>query len=391
MKENIILFIIIGFFLITLVFFNHKEGFTATTESTEAYSALAEAKAALTAASSSSPADFTLKFGTANTAITNLKTKATAFNSAALLSTASDAADIKATATLIYNAANSISSSFTSATTDDTKATAITSAITALNAIPAQSTSGSGSGSGSVSGSVVSGSGSGGTPLGDTCANKTALTTTNCEWNSNPADNSDWWNEHRMHPTETINNIKWNTHTVEIGDFTKYKNCYRNPTADKTTGLAKNGVADQEFIVGYLMDREKEAMEERTSSNNYKRIQSSYDISFSNYKSILENNARMITSINDEKERYKRDISNASTRPSTSTVYSDDYEYYYEEEGPDGSTCPSLKCIADFGTNVGENLCCGQTGVLQNTQYVCPSVKPTCKNFKCGSKFGTCV
>jgi hypothetical protein len=92
-------------------------------------------------------------------------------------------------------------------------------------------------------------------------------------------------------------------------------------------------------------------------------------------------------SINDEKDRYKRDISNASM----GNFNSDNYEYYYEEQGPDGSTCPSLKCVADFGTNIGENLCCGQTGVLQNTQYVCPSVKPTCQNFKCGSKFGTCV
>ena len=50
----------------------------------------------------------------------------------------------------------------------------------------------------------------------------------------------------------------------------------------------------------------------------------------------------------------------------------------------------SIKCIADFGTNVGQDLCCGQTGVLQDTRYVCPSNKPTCTKFKCGSTFGTC-
>ena len=49
-----------------------------------------------------------------------------------------------------------------------------------------------------------------------------------------------------------------------------------------------------------------------------------------------------------------------------------------------------VKCIADFGTNIGEDLCCGQTGVLQDTRYVCPSNKPTCSKFKCGSIFGTC-
>jgi hypothetical protein len=50
----------------------------------------------------------------------------------------------------------------------------------------------------------------------------------------------------------------------------------------------------------------------------------------------------------------------------------------------------NFKCIADFGTNIGDDLCCGQTGVLQDTRYVCPSFKPTCSNFKCGSVFGTC-
>lgn len=56
------------------------------------------------------------------------------------------------------------------------------------------------------------------------------------------------------------------------------------------------------------------------------------------------------------------------------------------------TTCnESIKCIADFGTNKGENLCCGQTGVLQDTRYVCPSEKPTCSNFKCGSQFGKCM
>jgi hypothetical protein len=49
-----------------------------------------------------------------------------------------------------------------------------------------------------------------------------------------------------------------------------------------------------------------------------------------------------------------------------------------------------IKCIADFATNIGEELCCGQTGVLQDTKYVCPSNQPTCSNFKCGSAFGTC-
>jgi hypothetical protein len=215
---------------------------------------------------------------------------------------------------------------------------------------------------------------------GDTCSNNTNTDTTNCDWNNDKNDISDWWNEHKTSEDTLINSVKWNHHTIDLGDFTKYKYCYRSPT-DKT-----NGIADDAFITGYLKDRENESKEFKTSNSNYTEMISNYDISFSKYKSMLENYANTITSINAEKERYKRDISNSVTKDNY-----DNYEYYYEEKGPDGSTCPSLKCIADFGTNIGENLCCGQTGVLQNTEYVCPSVKPTCQNFKCGSKFGTCV
>ena len=55
------------------------------------------------------------------------------------------------------------------------------------------------------------------------------------------------------------------------------------------------------------------------------------------------------------------------------------------EEGP-------TKCIANYGTNIGDPLCCGQKGILQYfaTKYVCPSSKPTCSNYVCGKSYGIC-
>jgi len=50
----------------------------------------------------------------------------------------------------------------------------------------------------------------------------------------------------------------------------------------------------------------------------------------------------------------------------------------------------TIKCIADFDTRIGDKLCCGQKGRLRDTKYVCPENKPTCGNFKCGSKYGEC-
>lgn len=51
----------------------------------------------------------------------------------------------------------------------------------------------------------------------------------------------------------------------------------------------------------------------------------------------------------------------------------------------------NIKCIADFGTNIGDPLCCGQSGILTDTKYVCPANYSKCESMKCGSKYGTCV
>jgi hypothetical protein len=61
-----------------------------------------------------------------------------------------------------------------------------------------------------------------------------------------------------------------------------------------------------------------------------------------------------------------------------------------EKESKCGASEGTIKCLANYGTNVGEDLCCGQTGVLQNTEYVCPEEMPNCKGFTCGSTFGYC-
>ena len=196
-------------------------------------------------------------------------------------------------------------------------------------------------------------------PFGDECTE----TKVGCQWNNDMNDISIWWTEHRENSDPKINGVQWNYHSLELGDYVKYPWVYRDPK------VKDNGPVQFEK---YLKDKEKELKDLRAKM-------SGYDISFSSYQSKLKNNELLIDSINAEKERMKRDISGNFQRPIKPL---DDIE---------GTTCPSLKCIADFGTNIGENLCCGQTGVLQNTEYVCPSVKPTCQNFKCGSKFGTCV
>lgn len=59
------------------------------------------------------------------------------------------------------------------------------------------------------------------------------------------------------------------------------------------------------------------------------------------------------------------------------------------EETNDSET--KIPCLADNGSEVGKHhLCCGQEGVLQSTEYNCPTTLPYCKGYKCGSEWGYC-
>ena len=65
-----------------------------------------------------------------------------------------------------------------------------------------------------------------------------------------------------------------------------------------------------------------------------------------------------------------------------------------DSTGDDAEQCEGVTedyCVADFGAQVGDKLCCGQTGVVQKDDRVCPYSKPVCSGFKCGSKWGVCV
>lgn len=56
-----------------------------------------------------------------------------------------------------------------------------------------------------------------------------------------------------------------------------------------------------------------------------------------------------------------------------------------------GQVNKTFKCLADNGTNIGEPLCCGQKGVVQNTKYICPAEYPNCFGYICGEKWGQCT
>ena len=53
-------------------------------------------------------------------------------------------------------------------------------------------------------------------------------------------------------------------------------------------------------------------------------------------------------------------------------------------------TTANLKCVANFGTKIGEKLSGGK-GVLTDTKYVCPEEMPNCAGMLCDEKYGVCT
>ncbi len=85
------------------------------------------------------------------------------------------------------------------------------------------------------------------------------------------------------------------------------------------------------------------------------------------------------------------DTNNTSAQPSTTTEQptSDDISGA-QPTTTDTNMDNTLKCVADNGANVGDPLCCGQEGVVQNTNHNCPAEYPKCMGYVCGQTWGQC-
>jgi hypothetical protein len=63
-------------------------------------------------------------------------------------------------------------------------------------------------------------------------------------------------------------------------------------------------------------------------------------------------------------------------------------EYNYFKTGKETPT-PFIKCIADHGSNIGDPLCCNQTGYVEDTKYICPQEVPICRGYS-ENTYGYC-
>jgi hypothetical protein len=165
-------------------------------------------------------------------------------------------------------------------------------------------------------------------------------------------------------------------------------------------GTLKIGVHDTTDYAAVL-EKERKTIEDM--KKDYLRLAKNFDDYKYNQKFHGSNNS-------------SNSSSNSSTNSSSnnnSYVYDSSRNLTYDNnipgwlidllKGSDYSSTPSnitgsnssgsnntIKCIANFGTNIGDPLCCGQKGDLKNTKFVCPKEKPSCSGYVCGTKFGTC-
>ncbi len=53
---------------------------------------------------------------------------------------------------------------------------------------------------------------------------------------------------------------------------------------------------------------------------------------------------------------------------------------------------PFIKCMSDYGSNIGDPLCCNQTGTVTDSKFICPQEVPICSGYsKDDNMYGYCT
>ena len=88
--------------------------------------------------------------------------------------------------------------------------------------------------------------------------------------------------------------------------------------------------------------------------------------------------------------KFKNPFSDTPNNPSGIIDKDNLLEYNHFTESKDSST-PFVKCIANYGSSIGDDLCCNQKGTVRNTKHICPQEVPTCVGYSISDNvFGYC-
>jgi len=202
-----------------------------------------------------------------------------------------------------------------------------------------------------------------------------------------------------------VRNVSRNAYLNDISknEYASYYDYLRNKTNSSYDYYVDEQIlGNGESVSAYMREHRPTADNEIDMEiQNYEsmldffiRLFKTYSEPFTSSRTVQDLSTNQVFDISANYELYNKE-GNLGTGKHDATKYDEllkDMKKRFDElRKQKPATCnESIKCIADFGTNIGEKLCCGQTGVLQDTKYVCPSNKPTCSSFKCGSQFGQC-
>ena len=124
-------------------------------------------------------------------------------------------------------------------------------------------------------------------------------------------------------------------------------------------------------------------------------ISNNVDASFNGFTNVFQDIPMQFDASHTYLILYKGDVSFESSPcflyESTSRCIDNYYNIESSDTDSNHEVSGSSICVADNGAETGDPLCCGQSGVVQNTKYNCPAETPYCEGYKCGSTWGNCV
>lgn len=190
------------------------------------------------------------------------------------------------------------------------------------------------------------------------------------------------------------------TNTEDLNGYSLYLHDNTNTTYDMLVDnqILKKGDSASAYMRANTQDPKYKGVDKTIAENEtlleyFIHLFKTYSEPFESNIALKDTSTNLVYDLSANYELYKSDneiVVGKHDSTEYEKVLKSLNDKYHQLDSLKPTTCEQMKCVADFGTKIGDELCCGQEGTLKNTRYVCPSEFPTCGDFKCGSNFGSC-
>ena len=90
--------------------------------------------------------------------------------------------------------------------------------------------------------------------------------------------------------------------------------------------------------------------------------------------------------------KFKYPFSDTPNNPSGIIDNDNLLQYNHFTQSESSGSSPFIKCIANYGSSVGDPLCCNQKGKIPSTKNICPQEVPTCVGYSISDNiYGYCT